>query len=71
MKDRHGKDLRKLDREDPRYWEELLRREGLTMDAGRSKKLFYVGNSMNLDRIEQKINEGEWTHDTPAGNITE
>lgn len=55
---RYRKDLRTLDPEDPAYWEEVLRREGLTEDAGRDHRLEYVGNSKNIQAIEEKIVSG-------------
>lgn len=60
MRDRHAKDLRKLDNEDPAYWEEVLRREGLTLREGENRKLSYVGNSVNLEHIENKIASGRF-----------
>jgi hypothetical protein len=35
------KDLKDLDPESPAYWEALLKREGLGMQRGKSKKLSY------------------------------
>lgn len=51
MVERHKKDLRTLDPTSSEYWEEVLRREGLTMDAGRSKKEVHVGSSSDLGNI--------------------
>jgi hypothetical protein len=58
MSRRYWKDLRKLDRDSPEYWEELLRRQRLTMDAGKSANLTYVGNSMNIEAIQEKVLAG-------------
>jgi hypothetical protein len=55
MSNRYAKDLRGVDRDDPAYWEEILRRESLTMDAGRNAKICYVGNSKNLEDICEKV----------------
>ena len=68
MKGRNAKDLRGIDRNDPRYWEEVLRREGLTQDAGRHKKLVYVGNSLNLENIASK---GKLTNGQDKHNMGE
>lgn len=58
---KHEKDLRKLDKNSREYWEEVLRRKGLTMDAGRNwRKLFYVGNSFKLDQLQEVLEKGEW-----------
>ena len=58
MSSRYSKDLRTLSPEDPAYWEELLRREGLTEDAGRDHRLEYVGNSKSIQALEEKIVSG-------------
>ena len=45
IKGPRGKDLRTLDPSTQEYWNEVLRREGLSMDAGRDpghRKLVYV-----------------------------
>lgn len=55
---RYRKDLRGVSPESKEYWEELLRREGLTMDAGRTKKLTYVGNSKDLEGIQSQVLAG-------------
>lgn len=52
---RSRKDLRGVDRESPEYWEELLKRDGLTMDAGRSKRISYVGGTADVDMIHGLI----------------
>lgn len=58
MSSRYRRDLRTLDPVSPEYWEELLRREGLTEDAGRDHHLEYVGNSKNIEALEEKIVSG-------------
>ena len=45
-------DLRTLEDSDPRYWEEILRREGLTVSAGRSRHLIYVESIEQMDQQE-------------------
>jgi len=45
-------DLRTLEDNDPRYWEEILRREGLTVSAGRSRHLIYVESIEQMDQQE-------------------
>lgn len=52
--DRYRKDLRTLDPESAEYWEELLRRDGLSMSAGRDKHLIYK-DPEDVDRIEHAI----------------
>lgn len=54
-KDRYRKDLRGTDPQSAEYWEEILRRDGLTMRAGESKRLSYVGNSNDLQDIQEKV----------------
>jgi hypothetical protein len=46
------KDLRGVNPDASSYWEELLRREGLQMAAGRNEKLSYVGASSHLETID-------------------
>lgn len=48
---RTQRDLRGVDQNDSGYWEELLKRDGLTMEAGRSKRLVYVGGTSEVDLI--------------------
>lgn len=39
-----------MDPESQEYWEEVLRREGLSMSRGtRSSKVAYIGNSKDLE----------------------
>jgi hypothetical protein len=57
-KDRYKKDLRGVDPQSKEYWEEVLRREGLTIRAGESKRLVYVGNSNDLQDIHEKVLAG-------------
>jgi hypothetical protein len=45
-------DLNRLDPKSPEYWDEVLRREGLTPDAGRSNRVIYVEN---IDRVSDKV----------------
>lgn len=60
-KRKHRFDLRRLDRNNPVYWEELLRREGLTHDAGRSNHIVYVEDitavSDAVDSNDGKVGE--------------
>ena len=46
------KDLRGVNPDASSYWEELLRREGLQMAAGRNEKLSYVGAVSHLETID-------------------
>lgn len=55
---RYRKDLRGVSPESKEYWDELLRREGLTMEAGRNKRLTYVGNSKDLEGIQSRVIAG-------------
>ena len=52
---------RKKVKDSTKYWDSVLRRAGLSMDAGRDpghRKLLYVGNSFNLEAIyEMTIGE--------------
>jgi hypothetical protein len=45
-------DLRLLDKNSKAYWEEVLRREGLTVRAGRNDhRVVYVGTSADLEKV--------------------
>ena len=44
-------DLNRLDPKSKDYWDEVLRREGLTPDAGRSNRVVYVEN---IARVSDK-----------------
>jgi hypothetical protein len=44
-------DLKRLDPASREYWDEVLRREGLTPDAGRSNRVVYVDN---IARVSDK-----------------
>ena len=58
--DRHKKDLRKLDKNSPEYWEEVLRREGMTMAAGHDPHVVsYVGNSNDVQVVHNKVLSGD------------
>lgn len=54
---RHRKDLRTLDPESPEYWNEILRREGLSMSAGADRRLVTVGQTKELELIERHNSE--------------
>ncbi len=43
--------LRDLDYQTPEYWDRLLREEGLSMEAGTSRRITYVGDSNTLEAI--------------------
>jgi len=45
------KDLRLINPDTSVYWEEVLMREGLHIDAGRSNRLTYAGSSNDLTLI--------------------
>lgn len=51
-KRRNKSDLRKKKADTPAYWEEVLQREGLTMAAGRNRRLLYVGGSSTLEGLQ-------------------
>ena len=52
---RNRKDLRSLDEDSPEYWEEILRREGLSMSAGSDRRLIHVGSSRDLATVEANV----------------
>ena len=54
------RDLRPLKKDSQQYWEEVLRRENLSMERGRHRKLSYVGMSRDLVSIERDAQENEW-----------
>src|SRR6266436_3081560 len=50
QRNRFKKDLRSLDPNSPEYWNEVLRRKGLTPLAGDDKqRVLYVGTSVDLE----------------------
>lgn len=55
---RYFKDLRGVSADSPEYWEEMLRRDGLTMRAGEHKALSYVGNSNDLSDVHEMTLNG-------------
>lgn len=48
---RKRKALRPVDYQSKEYWNRLLAEEGLSMEAGTSRRLTYVGDSQVLDKI--------------------
>lgn len=59
--DRFKKDLRTLPEESPEYWNEVLRREGLSMSAGSDRRLIHVGDGGQLERVEAaREEEATW-----------
>lgn len=48
---RKRKQLQSLDYESSEYWNRLLAQDGLSMEAGTSRRLTYVGDSNVLERI--------------------
>lgn len=58
-RDRFRKDLRRLDPNSQEYWEEILRREGLSMSRGIDRRLSYA--SQEMDTILQIKAEEELT----------
>jgi hypothetical protein len=48
---RKRKALKDLDYQRSAYWERLLRMDGLSMEAGTSRRVTYVGDSNTLDMI--------------------
>lgn len=42
---------------DPEYWEEILRQEGLSMDAGVSPLVRYVGDLQELSDLEEILSQ--------------
>lgn len=44
-------DRRKLDPESAAYWEETLRQEGLSMEAGRNRRISYIGGGKEYEII--------------------
>lgn len=46
------KDLRTLDRNSQEYWEEVLRREGLSMSRGSDHHLIHSGDGNDLEKIQ-------------------
>lgn len=53
-KKRFAKDLRTLDPESQEYWDEILRREGLSMSSGSDPRTQYRGMTSELETQERK-----------------
>ena len=53
MRKRYNKNLSELDPDSPEYWDEVLAREGLSMNRGRNtSKLLYSGDTKDLESVE-------------------
>lgn len=52
---RRKKDLRSVEPDSAEYWNEKLRREGLTMSAGLDPRLQYAGSDQDLGKLESKL----------------
>lgn len=50
---RFKKDLRTLDPNSQEYWDEILRREGLSMSRGNDRRLCHVGDTRDLEKIQE------------------
>jgi hypothetical protein len=65
------KDLRSIDVNSEAYWEEVLRREGLSEDDGRDpghRKLLYVGDSNTLNAFQEMKVRKQTGQVKPKGN---
>lgn len=68
---RKRKALKDLNYQTQSYWERLLRADGLSMEAGTSRRVTYVGDSNTLEMIagaeEMGTRDGskdkEWTYE--------
>ena len=49
---RKRKKLKDLDYNSNEYWNKLLNQEGLSLNAGKSEKLLYVGGPSDADRLK-------------------
>jgi len=67
-KDRYKKDLRSLDANSPEYWEEILRREGLSMSAGLMTRVNYAGSTQELDTLSARTRSGLAPNSTSQSN---
>ena len=45
-------------KDSPEYWEKKLREAGLSMEAGTSRRMTYVGSSSTLEWVAGKLEEG-------------
>ncbi len=52
---RKRKGLRKLDYQSQEYWDRLLRQDGLSMEAGTTRRITYVGGTQVLEFIEGNV----------------
>jgi hypothetical protein len=64
---RKRKALKDLDYGSREYWNKLLAEEGLSMSRGLNPdRLSYVGDSQQLDKIQETLSQNETGRVTPA-----
>jgi len=51
---RKRKKLKHLPYESPEYWDKLLAEDGLSMEAGTTRRITYVGDTKALEDIEAR-----------------
>jgi hypothetical protein len=58
--------LKGLDYQSEKYWEALLCADGLSMEAGTSRRVTYVGDSMTLEYVagQQEMGTRDTRRDT-------
>lgn len=52
------KRVKKADRNSPEWWEQRLAKEGLSMEAGTSRRLTFVGGTQSLEKMSDSQQAG-------------
>lgn len=52
------KKVKKADRTSPDYWEKRLAKEGLSMEAGTSRRMTFVGGTQSLEKMSDSQQAG-------------
>lgn len=56
------KGRKRTNRTDPVYWEKRLAKEGLSMEAGTSRRITFVGGTQSLERMSDSQQAGTLEH---------
>jgi hypothetical protein len=54
--------VKKADRNSPEWWEQRLAKEGLSMEAGTSRRLTFVGGTQSLEKMSDSQQAGTLEH---------
>lgn len=56
------KGRKRTNRISPEYWEKRLAKEGLSMEAGTSRRLTFVGGTQSLEKMSDSQQAGTLEH---------